>query len=38
MDNTNIRNMEYYGLMGKFTELYEKSEKGEVFKNLMGII
>lgn len=38
MDNTNIRNMEYYGLTGKFTELYKKSENGEVFKNLMGII
>lgn len=38
MDNTNIRNMEYYGLTGKFTELYEKSENGEVFKNLIGII
>lgn len=38
MDNTNIRNMEYYGLTGKFTELYEKSGNGETFKNLMGII
>ena len=38
MDNTNIRNMEYYGLTGKFTELYKKSENGETFKNLMGII
>ena len=38
MNNTNIRNMEYYGLTDKFTKLYEKSEKGEVFKNLMGII
>lgn len=38
MDNTNIRNMEYYGLTGKFTELYEKSGNGETFKNLMDII
>lgn len=38
MDNTNIRNMEYYSLTDEFTNLYEKSENGEVFKNLMGII
>ena len=38
MDNTNIRNMEYYGLTDKFTELYEKSGNGETFKNLMDII
>ena len=38
MDNTNIRNMEYYGLTDKFTDLYEKSRNGETFKNLMGII
>lgn len=38
MNNTNIRNMEYYGLTGKFTELYEKSGNGETFKNLMSII
>lgn len=38
MDNTNIRNMEYYGLTDTYTKLYEKSKSGEVFKNLMGII
>lgn len=38
MDNINIRNMEYYGLTDKFTDLYEKSRNGETFKNLMGII
>ena len=30
--------MEYYSLTDEFTNLYEKSENGEVFKNLMGII
>ena len=38
MDNTNIRNMEYYSLTNEFTNLYEKSKNVEVFKNLMGII
>lgn len=38
MNNTNIRNMEYYGLTDEFTNLYEKSKKGKIFKNLMGII
>ena len=38
MNNTNIRNMEYYGLTDEFTNLYEKSKKGRIFKNLMGVI
>ena len=34
----NIRHSEYYGMQGKFDELYRKSANGEKFNDLMSII
>ena len=33
-----LRHAEYYGMQGTFDELYQKSQNGEVFENLMDLI
>ena len=33
-----LRNSEYYDMQSTFDELYAKSQNGQVFQNLMGII
>jgi hypothetical protein len=33
-----LRHAEYYGMQGIFDELYQKSQNGEVFENLMDLI
>ena len=33
-----LRHAEYYGMQGNFDELYQKSQNGEVFENLMDLI
>lgn len=33
-----LRHMEYYDMVDRFDELYSRSQRGEHFKNLMGII
>lgn len=33
-----LRHMEYYDMVDRFDELYSRSQSGEHFKNLMGII
>ena len=33
-----LRHAEYYGMHGTFDELYQKSQNGEVFENLMDLI
>ena len=32
-----LRHAEYYGMQGTFDELYQKSQNGEVFENLMAV-
>lgn len=38
MKNTRLRHAEYYGMTEVFDSIYERSNKGEKFKNLMTII
>ncbi|GCF93366.1 hypothetical protein NRIC_12570 [Enterococcus florum] len=38
MKNTRLRHTEYYGMTEVFDSIYEQSNKGEKFKNLMAII
>ena len=33
-----LRHAEYYGMQDTFDELYQKSQNGEVFENLMDLI
>ena len=33
-----LRHAEYYGMQGTFDELYQKSQNGEVFENLMDLM
>ena len=33
-----LRHAEYYGMQSTFDELYQKSQNGEVFENLMDLI
>ena len=33
-----LRHAEYYGMQGTFDELYQRSQNGEVFENLMDLI
>ena len=32
-----LRHAEYYGMQSTFDELYQKSQNGEVFENLMDL-
>ena len=33
-----LRHAEYYGMQSTFDELYQKSQNGEVFENLMDFV